>query len=488
MFRSLRAKLLLSHLGLVLLSMVILGAYLVQNMDWFYLDATRARARDDSSIFVERIAPLLASGDREAVKKYLADMGNNVEARVMVTDADGMIVGTTEPEESQFLGRPGVGRGIPHLVRNRIERVIQRPSDPSADVVYIATPIDYGDKQVGTLRLSYQLRDLDLQVEKLTYIILVGLGAATAVGVIVSLVLSQSLSAPARKLVAAIRAVSSGELSYRMNPRGRDEIRDAARAFDGLADRLQNLEGGRQRLLGDVSHDIHSSITGVNMAVEALSRGAIDDPAMRAILLDGLASHGHRLHRLADDLLEAARIEAGRLRVECEPLQPQDVMRAVAAEFTAEAAQQAVRISLLEDGNLPPVQADRHRISQALGNLVENAIRHTPMGGTIYISGERSGNECVISVRDEGPGIPEQEQANLFDRFKRFESERPGRLGLGLAIAKALVEAQGGRIEVASAPERGAIFRVMLPALENGEDCACEDLVAIPVVDVASKL
>ena len=109
MFRSLRAKLLLSHLGLVLLAMVILGGYLVQNMDWFYLDAIRGHARDDAALFVDRIAPILAAGDKEAVKRYLADMGNNVQARVMVTDADGMIVGTTEPEEAQFLGRPGLG-------------------------------------------------------------------------------------------------------------------------------------------------------------------------------------------------------------------------------------------------------------------------------------------------------------------------------------------------------------------------------------------
>src|SRR5512133_403911 len=292
MCRSRRAKLLLSHLGLVLLAMVILGGYLVQNMDWFYLDAIRGHARDDAALFVDRIAPSLAAGDKEAVKRYLADMGNNVQARVMVTDADGMIVGTTEPDETQFLGRPGAARGVPRAIRNRVERVIQRPGDPQADVVYIATPIDYGGKQVGALRLSYQLRDLDIQVERLTNIILVGLGAASAVGVIVSLVLSQSLSAPARRLAAAIRSVDGGDLNYRINLTGRDEIRDAGRAFDGLADRLQKLERARQRLLGDISHDIHSSITGVNMAVEALRRGAIDDPAVRTIVLGGLGRHG----------------------------------------------------------------------------------------------------------------------------------------------------------------------------------------------------
>lgn len=479
MFRSLRTKLMLSHLGLVLLAMIVLGGYLVQNMDWFYLETVQARVRNDAAVIIERLAPDLAAGNKDAVRKYLADMGANIEVRVLVTDADGMILGTTEPEESQLVGRPGTIRGVPRAIQHRIERVIQRPGDPMADVVFMAAPIDFEGKQVGGIRLSYQLRDLDIEVEKLTNILVAGLGVATAVGLLVSLVLAQSLSAPARRLVSAVNAVSSGNLSYRIMPTGRDEIRDAGRAFDALADRFQQLERARQRLLGDVSHDIHSSITGLSMGVEALQRGAIDDPATRALLLDGLASHSHRLHRLADDLLEAARIEGGRLRLDCAKIRPSDVLQAVAAEFAAEADQQRVRIQLLDAPDLPPVWADRHRVSQALGNLVENAIRHTPPGCNVYLGGEVRGEECVIFVRDEGPGIPEAERRQLFDRFKRFESERPGKLGFGLSIAKALAEAHGGRIEVSSVPEHGATFGLVLPVFkEDGQDCECEDAAA----------
>jgi two-component system, OmpR family, sensor histidine kinase BaeS len=470
MFRSLRAKLLLSHLGLVLLAMVILGGYLVQNMDWFYLETVQARIRNDAAVLAERMAPDLVAGNQDAVRKYLADMAPSIEVRVLVTDADGVIVGSTEPEDTQLVGRPGTLRGVPRAIRSRIERVIQRPGDPMADVVFLAAPIEYQGNQVGGIRLSYQLRDLDMEVDKLTNILVVGLGAATAVGLLVTLVLAQSLSAPARRLVTAVKAVSSGDLSYRTHPTGRDEIRDAARAFDSLAERLQQLEQARQRLLGDVAHDIHSSITGVSMAVEALQQGAMNDSAMRALLLDGLASHSHRLHRLADDLLESARIEGGKLRLECTGVHPSKVMKDVAAEFTAEADQQRVALQLLEGNDLPMVWADVHRIAQALGNLVENAIRFTPAGGKVHIGGEARNGECVLYVSDEGPGIAEEDQAGLFDRFKRFESERPGRLGFGLAIAKALTEAHGGRIEVSSTPGHGATFSIILPAVKEDED------------------
>ena len=463
MFRSLRSKLMLSHIGLVLLAMVVLGAYLVQNMDLFTLETEQARVQNDAVILAERIAPDLAAGNNDAVRRYLASMGPKVEVRVVATDADGVIVGTTEPDEFADIGKPGSSIGLPPIIRGQTDRVVQRPGDPTAEVVYYAAPVEWNGRQVGAIRLSYQLRDLGLEIERLTSILVVGLGAATGVGLIVSLVLAQSLSAPARQLVEAVQAVSAGDLSYRIFPSGRDEIRDAGRALDALVERLQQLEEARQRLLGDVAHDIHSSITGVSMAVEALQRGAVDDPAMRALLLDGLASHSHRLHRLADDLLESARIEGGRLRLQYASVDPSGVIQAVAAEFAAEADQQRVGIQLLEGPRLPTVWADGHRLTQAMGNLVENAIRHTPPGGTIYLGGEEREGECVLYVRDEGPGIAQQDQDHLFDRFKRFESDRPGRLGFGLAIAKALAEAHGGRIEVASVRTKGATFSIVLP-------------------------
>ena len=463
MLSSLRTKLMLSHLGLVLLAMVVLGIYLLRNMDWFYLNATQNRMHDEMAMISGRVGPLMANGDRDGVRAYLEQLGPNVAIRVMVADADGVIVGSTEPEESHLVGRPGLSYGLSKALRSRIEQIVQGESQPTNDAVYLVAPLDWDGKQVGAIRLSYQLGDLYSQMVQLATTILVGLAVALGVGLLVSLVLAQSLSAPARRLATAARALSAGNLGYRIKPQGNDEIREAGRAFDALADRMQQLEWSRQQLLGDVSHDLHSSITGVGMAVEALQRGAVDDLATRALLLDGLASHSRRLHRMADDLLETARIEAGRLQLRRSKVSPSALLRTLAAEFTAEANQQGVVLQLDGGSELPATWADGVRLAQSLGNLVENAIRHTPPGSRVILGGEADDGHCRLFVRDEGPGIPKEDLPLLFDRFKRFKQERPGRLGFGLAIAKGLVEAHGGRIEVSSTIGDGTTFTVVLP-------------------------
>ncbi len=463
MLRSLRTKLVLSHLGLVLLAMVVLGFYLMRSVDWFYLGVIQVGMRDEMALLAERLGPDLAAGDRDAVRSYLQDIGANVSVRVMVADADGTIVGSTEPDEYKLAGSPGATYGLSSELQQRIEWVARGVNQPSADVVSIRAPIDWDGRQVGSIRLTHQLGDLYSQIWDLTTTILIGLAVAGSVSLLLSMVLAQSLSAPARRLAAAARALSAGKLDSRVNPRGDDEIREAGRAFDALAERLQEAEWARQQLLGDVSHDLHSSITGVAMAVEALQRGAVDDPAMRPLLLDGLASHSQRLHRMADDLLEAARIEAGRLQLHKKKLSPSVLLRSLSAEFAAEAAEMGVSLELEEEPDLPALWGDGERLAQALGNLVENAIRHTPTGKKVVLGGEAPDGECRLFVRDEGPGISEEDLPRLFDRFKRFAEGRPGRLGFGLAIAKGLVEAHGGRIEVVSQLEKGTTFTVVLP-------------------------
>ena len=463
MLRSLRTKLMLSHLGLVLLAMILLTFYLVRSMEWFYLKTIQNSMRDEVSLLTERLAPDLASGNRDAIRDYLSSIDPNVSANVLVADSEGVIVGSTDPTELHLVGQPGLERGLGNALRDRIEQVIQGASQPSQDVVYSVSPIDYQGRQVGSIRVSYRLSNLYDQLANLSGILLLGLAVATGIGLLVSWVLAQSLSAPASALVAAARALSAGNLSYRIKPTGDDEIREAGRAFDGLADQLQRLERERQRLLGDVAHDLHSSITGVGMAVEALQQGAVDDSSTRSLLLDGLGSHTRRLHRMADDLLETARIEGGRLHLQREVVPASSVIRAVTAEFTADAVERGVTLEAREANDLPDLWVDPERLAQALGNLVENALRHTPEGKKVTLGGLRKDGECRLFVKDEGPGIPEQDLPKLFDRFNRFLEGRPGRLGFGLSIAKGLVEAHGGRIDVASRRGEGSTFSIALP-------------------------
>jgi signal transduction histidine kinase len=305
-------------------------------------------------------------------------------------------------------------------------------------------------------------------VDTLRRALLVGLAGVGALTAVVAVLLAASLAAPARRLASAAAQLASGDLAIRCDVRGTDEVAAAAHAFDDMAARLQGLESARQELMGAVAHDLHSSTMALGMAVEALERGAADDPLLRAELLRGIGGHTHRLTRLADDLLQTAQLETGGLRLEREPLAPAALLRQTAAEFAAEAAARRVALAVEAVDPLGLIEGDSARLGQALANLVENALRHAPPGSTIHLHAHASGGEVTLAVTDEGPGFAQASGLSAGGP-PAGAGQRPGRLGLGLAIVRAIVEAHGGRLEIASAPGAGARFALVLPALPGGD-------------------
>ncbi|MFG2602523.1 sensor histidine kinase [Streptomyces sp. NPDC048514] len=286
-------------------------------------------------------------------------------------------------------------------------------------------------------------------------------GLVLAVTVAVAAVVAIRLVRPLRALTEA--AGAPPELHVRVPVTTRDETGILAEAFNDLAERRERLEAQRKAMVSDIAHELRSPLTNIRGWLEVVRDGVVEpDPA----LLDSLHEEALVLQRIIDDLQDLAAADAGTLRLHREPLRAGDLLEQVAAAHRV-AADGAGVVLGIEADPAAWLEADPVRMRQALGNLVSNALRHTPAAGTVTLAARRAGEDVVLTVADTGSGIAAEDLPHVFDRFWRAEksrSRRTGGSGLGLAIVRQLVAAHGGTAEAVSEPGEGAALTLRLPA------------------------
>ncbi|MBK3641754.1 MULTISPECIES: HAMP domain-containing sensor histidine kinase [Streptomyces] len=289
-------------------------------------------------------------------------------------------------------------------------------------------------------------------------------GLVLAVTVAVTAAVATRLVRPLRALTAA--AQQPPELHVRVPVTTRDETGILAEAFNDLTERRERLEEQRKAMVSDIAHELRSPLTNIRGWLEVTRDGVVDpDPA----LLGSLHEESLVLQRIIDDLQDLAAADAGTLRLHREPVRAEDLLDQVVAAHRVAAVAADVEVSTDVDGD-PWLDADPVRMRQALGNLVSNALRHTPAGGTVTVAARRDGDDVVFTVTDTGSGIAAEDLPHVFERFWRAEksrSRRTGGSGLGLPIVRHLVAAHGGTVTAQSEPGRGAAFALRLPGSET---------------------
>lgn len=290
--------------------------------------------------------------------------------------------------------------------------------------------------------------------------------AAGAIGLALGALFSYGLTRPLQRLMAATRAIASGDFSHRVGLRSQDEIGALAASLDTMAAALQDAERQRRSLTADIAHELRNPLAVLQGNLEALSDGVLPPTPDN---LQPLIDQSRLLARIVDDLRTLSLAESGQLSLERAVVAPQALAQAVAARFAAQAAARDITLSVNAADTLPAVTVDAQRIEQVLGNLLSNALRHTPEGGRVTCRVERGAGEpadVVFSVADSGPGIPSEALPSVFDRFYRIDRGRAradGGTGLGLAIAKQFVIAHGGSITAANLAQGGAVVSFTVP-------------------------
>lgn len=284
-----------------------------------------------------------------------------------------------------------------------------------------------------------------------------------AVGLLAGVVIGRIVSAPMTQLSRAAQSIGQGDLDVRVKARGSLEMRQLADTFNKMAADLQHAEVLRNNLMADVSHELRTPLT----VLEGNLRAALDHVyALDEAEIANLYGQTQHLIRLVNDLRELSLAENHQLPLEQQPTNLNVLVAETLQAIDPLAAEKGVQMAD-QMAPLPEVTVDPIRIRQVLFNLLTNALRHTPAGGAINVSGERRPNEVCLVVRDTGEGMEPDQLAAVFDRFYRADKSRSretGGTGLGLAIVKAIVEAHGGHVEARSDGKgRGSTFTVILP-------------------------
>lgn len=276
---------------------------------------------------------------------------------------------------------------------------------------------------------------------------------------------SRGIVGPVRALSLAAQRIAAGHYDERVPAPGSDELSQLAARFNQMAEKLAQVETMRRRLIGDVSHELRTPLTAIQGSMEGLMDGVLPptDETFQQI-----HEEAQRLDRLVNDLQELSRVEAQAYELQLSPTEITTPVATVTKRLTAQAADR--KIGLVTDlaPDLPRVLADEDRLVQVLTNLTSNALQYTPEGGLVTIGARKVNGDVVITVRDTGIGIPLAHLPRIFDRFYRVDKSRSrqsgGGSGIGLTIARALVEAHGGHMWVESpGADQGSVFSFTLP-------------------------
>jgi signal transduction histidine kinase len=467
LFRSVGAKL---GLALALLVSLALGvAYLIvipsleRRLVEAKLEQLTSSAVGAVQTFQVLVAPIdLQSLDLLPLQDFVDDTATAANARAVLlqplanADSALTVVKDSRPGRAAELTTDQVA--LRAVATGTFERGVESRS--GQEYAEVAVPLTLSPVEPTVLLLSAPIDDTLANVTVIERRLLLAGAAALLIAVSLGYALAELFARRIRRLQRGADRIASGGLDEPVIDRRSDELGDLARAFERMRERLMQLEHARREFVANASHELRTPIFSLGGFIELLANEDLDERTRREFLLT-MQEQIARLTKLATDLLDLSRLDAGRLHVEREPLDLARVAETLADEFAALAS--AREHTLAVDAEESAVAlADETRVLQIGRVLVENALRHTPSGTPVRIVVNGDGGRPTLAVEDAGPGIPAEHRQHVFERFYRIEGNRASGSGLGLAIARELAEVMDGTLVLQSRAGR-TTFRLTLP-------------------------
>lgn len=584
MFRSIRWRITIPFVILIVVTMYALGWFLYRDVRQVYLAEIESQLGVQASLTAEAMDPYISQGAQpDQLDAFAERWAGLLETQVTIIAADGTVIGESGGGRSQMgnqLNQPEVSQAL----TSGYGSATRAEDASSAGTLYVAVPLVVSGKTQGVVRLGYPLQRVQVHLARLEgTLAAIALAAVLAAGLLAALIAGR-ISRTLRQLTRAVLSFSSGEFTEEPMPSSQDETGQLTQAFNYLSARLQtkieendaersklativhemsdglliidptgrvqlvnpaaedmfglrrgesvghtlaevlryhqfvelwqrcrdtgqtqnaNLEIGARRLylqsmvapldqaspgstlmlftnltrqrhletvrrdfISNISHELRTPLASLKALTETLQEGALEDPPAAKRFLSRMETEVDALGQMVSELLELSRIESGRVPLELEATHPDEILKSAVDRLRLQAERAGLKISLECPPNLPKIQADETRLVQVVVNLVHNAIKFTPPGGSIIVKAAQLDAGILFSVQDTGVGIPISDLPRIFERFYKADRARSsGGTGLGLAIARHTIELHGGKIWAESVEGEGSTFYFTIPSV-----------------------
>jgi two-component system, OmpR family, sensor histidine kinase BaeS len=466
--RTLRTRLVLSHLLPMLVVVPLIGVALIYFLETQVLLPGFMHAYSGNAALIAEI-----TSDQQRIwsdpvyaQTILARVSPRLSARVMMFTSEGRLLASTDPTDSNSIMHLLVHPSLIEAQKGNVVQQVYYNQQLQGDALDIWEPvITPGQGVVGIVRITYLFKSIAEQFIQLRSVIIGVLLLGLAFGGILGFTLALTIVRPLQRTTTAVYQLANGVRTQRLPVSGPAELRNLAGAFNFLVERTNMLEEARRHLLANLVHELGRPLGALRSGVQALMKGAVRDPELAGELLVGMDGELGRLQVLLGELTHLYDQVLGTLELDRKPVDLPRWLCEVLIPWQIAAQEKNLNWQMDLPDDPVTVQMDALRMGQAVGNLVSNAVKFTPPGGTVLIAVKPEDNVVRIQVSDSGPGIPNDEKMRIFDPFfrgsqgKRFTEG----MGLGLSIAKDLVEAHGGSLDFYSEVGRGSQFIITLP-------------------------
>lgn len=462
-WNSFHTKLLATYLLLAALGTSLLAGYILWFFHDYFIESRQIDLDNWTAALGESAADALEKNDLEQVELLVKRYGTPENITLRIFDPQGQLLATSSPEIDRRVENWREVAGMPEALQFQAAYGVTKGVLTNEDRVYVARPIVRDRQLLGVIRMSITLSQFQRQFARVISTTLGSLLLAILLCAVLSDRLARSLSQPIEVMRNFATRLGGGHFGDELAIRQSNELDELAIELNRMSARLASLDQERRTFLANVSHELRTPISNVQVTVEALKNGAFEEANLRDRFLQTIEDETKRLTRLIHDLMDLGRLEAGVVQLECQQMSLNKLLnRAInSMELRMQSAGITTQV------NIPTLwlYGDPERLLQAFLNLLDNAIKHSKPGSKIEITGRKDGKTILLEIQDQGAGIQSRDLPHIFEQFYTTDPSRQGKgHGLGLAIAKRIVEAHQGTITANSTYGQGATFTVRLPS------------------------